>query len=274
MIKKIVIAFFTLSFLTLNVYSATDKFSEEYLKNKSHFSPMNRFAESMVERGIKKALKKETGANFDVQFSGYTLSSMKKGIFKYLEITGVDVENNDIILPYVHLKSLSDYNYIDYKKNPIEFKSDMTFQYDIELSEDSINKALQEGDYQKIIKSVNLISGPLFEAKGVRTKIVNSKMYIIMDYNFPIIKASKDRMFIMTSDFIVEKGRIKAKNVHIDSSYGKISLNKVTNLINLLNPLEFTLNMLDNQQCQGKIENMNIVDNRVKVSGKIYVKGE
>ena len=95
-----------------------------------------------------------------------------------------------------------------------------------------------------------------------------------MDYNFPIIKSSKDKMFIMTSDFMVADGKIRAKNVHIDSSYGRISLNKVTNLINLLNPLEFTLDMLENKQCQGKIENINIVDNRVKVSGKIYVKGE
>jgi len=274
MIKKLFAILFTLSVLTLSSFGATDKFSEEYLKNKNHFSPMNRMAERIVEKGIKKALKKETGAKFDVKFSGYTLESMKKGIFKSLELTGVDVEDNDIIIPYVHLKSISDYNYIDYKKNPIEFKSDMTYHYDIELSEDSINKTLQEGDYQKIIKSVNLISGPLFEAKGVRTKIVNSKMYIIMDYNFPIIKSAKDKMFIMASDFYVENGKIKAKNVHIDSSYGKISLNKVTNLINLLNPLEFTLNMLEDKQCQGKIENINIVDTRVKVSGKIFIKGE
>ena len=274
MIKKIIVTLFALSFLTLNVYSATDRFSEEYLKNNNHFSPMNGFAENLVERSLKKALKKETGAKFDVKFSGYTLASMKKGIFKSLELTGIDVEDNGIVLPYVHLKSISDYNYIDYKKKPMEFKSDMIFQYDIELSEESINKALEEGDYKKIIKSVNIISGPLFEAKGVRTKIVNSKMYIIMDYNFPIIKSSKDKMFIMTSDFMVADGKIRAKNVHIDSSYGRISLNKVTNLINLLNPLEFTLDMLENKQCQGKIENINIVDNRVKVSGKIYVKGE
>ena len=41
----------------------------------------------MVEKGIKKALKKETGAKFDVKFSAYTLASLKKGIFKSIEIT-------------------------------------------------------------------------------------------------------------------------------------------------------------------------------------------
>ena len=49
---------------------------------------------------------------------------MKKGIFKNLEITGTDIVSEGITIPYVHLKSLTDYNYVDYTKDPVEFKSD------------------------------------------------------------------------------------------------------------------------------------------------------
>ena len=94
-----------------------------------------------------------------------------------------------------------------------------------------------------------------------------------MDYNFPIVKSSKDRSFVTSSDFQVVNGKIKAKNVHIDSVYGNLGLDKVANLINLLNPLEFTLRELDDNEYNGKIENINIVDNMVKVDGKIFIKG-
>ena len=67
-------------------------------------------------------------------------------------------------------------------------------------------------------------------------------------------------------------GKIKAKNVKIDTAYGNLGLNKVANLINYLNPLEFTIHLLDDNKYNGNIENVNIVDNRVKVDGKIYVK--
>ncbi len=271
---KKILTLFMILLISANVYAASDKYSKEYLQNNTHFSLFRPLAEGIVERNIKKSLKKETGANFDVKFSGYSVSSMKKGIFKSLELSGKNITSNDIPIPYVHLKSLTDYNYIEYNKNPMVFKSDMQFAYDIELSEESMNTALEKGNYGNTIKSVNKVAYPLFVIKKVKTKIIQNKLYIVMDYNFPVIKSSKDKSFVMSSDVEVVNGKIKAKNVSIDKSYGNIGINKVANLINLLNPLEFTLSLLDEKQCQGNIENVKIVDNIIKVDGKINIKGE
>ena len=260
--------------LSCNIVFATDKYSEDYLKNSSHFAVMNPIAESIVEHSIKSALKKETGANFKVKFSGYTLSSMKKGIFKELELSGKDVNVDEITIPYVHLKSLSDYNYVDYTKDPIVFKSDMSFAYDMLLSEDSMNKALENGNYKAVINNINNLAYPMFQVKSVKTKILNNKFYILTYYNFPIAPAPKDKVFVASSDFEVRNGKIRAVNVKLDSAYGKISLNKVANMLNLLNPLEFTMQLLESKECKANIENVKIVDNTVQVNGKIFVKGE
>ena len=272
--KKSLIILFLICFTVCPAFSAVDRYSKEYLQSGKHFSIMNPIVEKIVEKGIKSALKKETGAKFDVSFTGYTTSSMKKGIFKFIEIFGRDLTVNNIPIQYAHLKSLSDYNYIDYTKNPIEFKSDMEFMYNMEITDESINAALNNKKYQNILKNVNNIAYPLFVAKGVKTKIVKDKMYIVLEYNFPIVKASKDKTFVISSDFQVVDGKVKAKNVHLDSAYGNIPLDKVANLINLLNPLEFTLELLETKHCHGIIENVNIFDNKVKVNGKIFVKGD
>ena len=253
---------------------ATDKYSEDYLKNNKHFAIMNPIAEGVVEHTIKSALKKETGANFKVKFSGYTLASMKKGIFKELELTGKDVNVDDITIPYVHLKSLSDYNYIDYTKDPIVFKSDMTYAYDMRLSEDSLNKALEHGNYKAVINNINNLAYPMFQVKSVKTKILGNKFYILTYYNFPIAPSPKDKVFAASSDFEVKNGKIRAINVKLDSAYGKVSLSKVANMLNLLNPLEFTMLLLESKECKANIENVKIVDNNVQVNGKIFIKGE
>ena len=260
--------------LSCGVTFAADKYSEDCLKNSKHFAIMNPMAEGIVEHAIKRALKKETGANFKVKFTGYTLSSMKKGIFKELELTGKDVAVDEMIIPYVHLKSLSDYNYVDYTKDPIQFKSDMTYAYDMLLSEESLNKALEHGNYKAVLNNINNIAYPMFQIKGVKTKIMNDKFYILTSYNFPIAPSPRDKVFVASSDFEVKNGKIRAINVKLDSAYGKVSLNKVANMLNLLNPLEFTMQLLDSKQCNGNIENVKIVDNRVKINGKIFVKGE
>ena len=110
--------------------AATDKYSQEYLLGKKHFSPTRFIAEGIAKKGIKSALKKETGVEFDVKFNGYTTSSIKKGVFKNLELTGKDVNVDGVEIPYINVKSLTEYNYIDYNQNPVRFKSDMDFAYD------------------------------------------------------------------------------------------------------------------------------------------------
>ena len=56
-------------------FSKTDTLSEDYLKNRRHFSIMNPFAEHAAQSVIKKSLKKETKGKFKVKFDGYHWNS-------------------------------------------------------------------------------------------------------------------------------------------------------------------------------------------------------
>lgn len=271
--KKCLLILTLLSMMVLPVFS-TDKYSEEYLKKHKHFALMNPLSDNIVEHCIKKALKKETNAKFDVKFSSYTLSSLKKGIFKSIEIEGKNVQVEDITLPYVHLRSITDYNYIDYSDSPIKFKSDMEYDYNLILSEDSINSALSRKEYTKVLDKVNNIAYPLFVAKSLSTKIMNDRMYLVLTYNFPISPSENDKKFVTSSKFEVVDGKVIAKDVRLDSVYKNLSARKVANLINLLNPLEFMLELIDSKKYKGKIQNVNIVDNIIKVNGRIYIKGD
>lgn len=270
--KKILLIVLCLVFM-LPAGAKTDKTSADYLKNRKHFAIMNPVAECLAQKVIKSSLKKDTGANFKVKFDGYTLSSMKKGIFKYLEITGKNVEVEGIEVPYINLKTLSDYNWVDYTKDPVEFKSDMEFAYEMKLSEKSINSAIKSKEYQKTIQKVNRRAYPLFTLNDIRIRIKHNRVHIIMDYNFPINPSKKNKTFMVSTDFRVENGKIKARNIGIDNAYGNLPIDKVTNLINLLDPLSFTLDLMDSKKCKGKIENVEIVDDFIQINGKIYVKG-
>ena len=270
--KKLFMLFVIFNFMFFPVYAGADRYSKEYLQSKKHFAIINPIVEHCVESAIKKTLKKQTGANFKVHFVGYTTSSMKQGIFKHLELSGENLIVEEIPVPYVHLKSLTDYNYIDYTKNPIVYKADMIFQYDMLLTQDSLNSALKDRNYQKTMNRVNKLAYPMFHLSTISTKIIKNRLYIVMNYNLPLAKSQKNKTFVASTDLKIENGKIKAKNVHIDSIYGNLGLDRVANLINLLNPLEFTLAQMDTKNFRGKIENVNIIDNNIKVDGKIFIK--
>lgn len=252
---------------------ALDKTSAEYLKNKKHFSPMNSLVEAIAQSQIKKSLKKETGANFKVKFEGYTLGSMKVGVFKNLVITAKDATVEDIYLPYLEFKTVSDYNRIDYTKNPVVATSDMVFEYNLGLSEKSINDALNSKEYQKSINKINKKAYPLFVLNDAKVRIKDNRVYVITTYNFPINPAKNDRTLVVSTDFKVENGKIRAKNVGLNSAYGNLPIDKVTNLINLLDPLTFTLDTMNSNKCKTKIENVKLVDNIFQINGRMYVEG-
>ena len=131
--QKKLFALLISTLLIMPVYARTDKASCEYLKNKKHFSIINPFIENIAQRKIKKTLEKQLQGSVKVDFDGYTLSSLKQGVFKNLEIQGDNLIVEEIDIPYLKIKSITDYNRLDYTQKPIVFKSDMVYSYKINL---------------------------------------------------------------------------------------------------------------------------------------------
>ena len=274
MLKNIVVLFVAMIMCTSSVLAKTDRSSAEYLKNKRHFAPLNPLVETVAQKVIKNSLKKSTGENFKVKFDGYTLYSMKQGVFKNLELEGDKFQISGIDVEYLKLKSITDYNKVNYKQNPAVIETDMTYAYELHLTESSINQALEHKDYKKNLDKINNITYPLFVLKDVDAKIKNNKLNIIMSYNFPISPSRKDKTFVVKTGLKVERNKISADDISIDSSYGALSADKVTNLINILDPLTFALDLMNTKKCNARIENVKIIDNIIQINGKIYVKGE
>ena len=272
--KKFLSFFILIFVLVLPVYSAVDKTSEDYLKNRKHLFSMNFVAETAVKSAIKKALKKEASGRYKVKFKSYTITSLKKGVFKYLEIQGRNVVLNGIELPYTNLKSVTDYNWIDYNQSPIVFKSDMTFAYTIHMSEKSVNNALETEEYKNILRRINKRAYPMFSLSNVKVKIESNKLRIIMSYNLPLAPRETDRTFVVTSGLKIVNNEILPRELAYDKTYGNIPLKKVYNLINLLNPLSFTMKLVENKKSDVKIDKISIEDDIIIINGKIYVKGE
>ena len=81
-----------------------------------------------------------------------------------------------------------------------------------------------------------------------------------MSYSLPLTSNNKKKTFMVSSNFQVDNGKIKASNIGIDNAYGNLPIDKVANLINLINPLSFTLAQINDSDCKGQVENIKIDD--------------
>lgn len=272
--KKYLTFFIITLFFTMPAFSAVDKHTEEYLKNNKNPFSASFLGESIVSSSIKHALKKEAPGRYKVKFKGYSLSSLKKGIFKYLEVTGKNVTADDIKIPFINIKTVTDYNWIDYNQNPVVFKSDIECDFIAHLSETTINDALASKDYERVLRKVNKRAFPVFEINEVRVNLKNNKMYVIMDYNFPLARRDKDLSFTVSSKLKVVNDEVRVMDVLCDGAYKNLQTSKVANLLNMLNPLTFAVKLIDDKHGEVRIKEIEISDDIVIINGKIYIKGE
>ena len=142
------------------------------------------------------------------------------------------------------------------------------------MNEESINTALQKKEYQKVLNDVNTIAYPLFEMKDLDIKIKNNRVYFIMRYNFPISPSNKNKTFVVSTLFNVIDNKIKTCDIKINEAYGIIQTNKTANLLNRLMPLSYTMSIINKRNCNTKIETVKIIDDLIKIDGKIYIKGD
>ena len=271
--KKLFI-FLTIFFFLVPCCFAVDTCSKEYLQSHKHAAFINPFAEKAVEYAITRAIKKDTGAKFKVKFTAYTLTSMKKGIFKYLELKGKKIKLEDIPIPYLYIASLTDYNWVDYTQSPVKLRSDMTYKYEMILDQESLEAALASSEYTKEINKFNYLIYPLFKVINVSTEIRDNRLYMTMEYTIPIIRSTSSKKVTMSSGLNVSSGKLKMSNASLDHKIESVSAKKLVNLINYINPLECTLDLINKNDAKMYIENVNIVDNKIKIDGKIFVKGE
>ena len=271
--KKIFIILIFIAVALPSLSVAAD-ITEDSVKNCKNPIKMSFFGENIAASAIKHALKKEAPGRYKVKIKGYSLSSMKKGVFKYLEITGRHVNANEIEIPFFNIKTVTDYNRIDLSQNSVIIKSDMVFDCNMRLSEKSVNDALETEEYNKVLRKINKKMFPILTLNKVNIKIKNDRMHITMSYNFPLAPREKDRTFTFSSGINIANNEIRPSNISFDTANGNLPLSKVTSLINMLNPLNYTIKFLGDNQCDIKIEQAQIVDDNIIINGKIYIKGD
>ncbi len=229
----------------------------------------NFIAEKIGNAVIKKAIKKESQGKYKVDLQSYNLTALKKGIFKSLVIEGKDTVTDDIYVSTVKFKSLCDYNYIDVnnKDNTVTFMEPFAMAFALQITGDDLNKTMESKSYTELIRRVNSIgnTSKLFNIVSTTAKIENNRLYYVMSVGIPFIKNKQD--ITIETDFKVRNGEIALNDTKLVTSVYKFDISKLEKIINYLNPLEFSMGILENHDVKTQIKEVSIKDNKIDITG-------
>lgn len=227
-------------------------------------------AEKAAEKIIKKELKKETGTVFDVDLKTFSANDLLSGRFKSLKIKAPHVSADGVYLSNVNIQTLCDYNSINYKSKPMKFRENMVLSYYFELSDSDFKKTIAQSSLLDKINNLNLsaLGISVFQIKNSNVGIVNNKI------NF----SAKAAMFGMPSalnlnasaDVKVVNGKFTTAKVDVPGFFDDIDVSEYLVLLNTFDPLNFSVNLLDNAGAKIQIKNFKVINNRIVVSGIVF----
>lgn len=230
-------------------------------------------SEKIGEKLVKKAIKKNiTSGDIKVNLDAYSVRDLKAGRFKSLEINGKNVDIQGVYISSFNAKTLCNFNYIaNDKKGNYIVKEDIPASFNAIITEEDLNKTMLSSDYKRMIDDINSIGGNLniFQITSTNIKLKNDKMYYVLKYSMPFVRKTKE--LVITANLKVENGQIELANTSFLNNSMALDVDKLSKLINYINPLDFSAKILENKDAKFNIETVNISNGKITIDGNMTI---
>lgn len=282
MIKKL-IALLTTIMLTSSITFADDltqfcaqpyDMSMKGTKFLTAITGMNFLSRAIANSVVKSELKKSTGAKgFKVKMNSFSAKDLAAGRFRGLDISGDNLDFDGVYVTQFNANTVCDFNYVKATTKDIKFKENFIMKYNMTISDVDLRKTLLSKNYLTFLNSLNIKVGPmnLMELKDVDVKLKADKFYFILKMNNQIFGRNVPVTLNMSSKMKIENGQFKASEVTFENFNQKISLTQLTNVLNLINPLNFTVDVLNNKNTKLALNNFDIKGNKIMLDGTVFV---
>ncbi len=232
----------------------------------------NFLATRVAETLLKKELKKNINGKLSIKISSFSVKDLKKGIFKSMSLSGKNVDMAGVHFSVLNLSTMCNFNYISLidSKNPV-VKEDIPLAFYVVMTEDDINNTMKSEGYQKVIEDLNMLGSSIgiFRISSGKIKIKDNKFYYVLKIYIPFVKNPQN--VVLMSDLKVSRGQIDLTDTKLINNNFLIDLKQLDRVINYINPLDFSLNILENKHADLTVQNIQIRENKIYASGIIIV---
>ncbi|MBP3925321.1 hypothetical protein J6E39_08820 [bacterium] len=282
--KKVLLVLGLLAFMNIPALGsdcAADLCAEPYdLSNGvsrffSTVSGSNFASQKVAQTIVKKEIKKNSEtSDLKVKVKSFSGKDLKEGRFKSMSVSGKDVSIGDVYISELNAHTICDFNYIaPNPKNSKEviFKENFPVDFTAKFSQDDINKMISSKDYQKVVADLNAIGkdSGLFRISSTYVRIKNNRFLYVIKFSIPFVK--KYQEVVISSDLKVKNGEIAFTDTKILNSNFNMDVSKMAKILNYINPLDYSLDIIDNKDTKLNIQNVSIENDMVVLKGRVTV---
>lgn len=229
-------------------------------------------SEKIAQARISNELKKTTHQHFDVNVKSYSFQDFIHGRFKSIVISGKNLDIKGAHISALELKTLCNFNYVQFNKSPVRFKENLIVGFTMVISDNDLMQTMKSNGYLDTLNCVNVEGCGItfFKLSGADIEIKNNKLFFTVRVTSQLLLAKPLDIKIST-DLKVEDGRIVFTKVDLNSLPKGIDLKNVAYRLNAMNPLTFSLDVLENKNTKMCIKDVKIVGDKITIKGNIFI---
>lgn len=236
---------------------------------------MTPLAHSIANSIIKKELVNSTGVQkgFKVKMKSFSAKDLASGRFKSLKITGKDLNFDGVYVSKFNAETICDFNYVIATKKDIKFKENFGMNYSMTVTDEDLQKTVLSKNYLKFLYSLNVKVGGLnlMELKDVNVKFNDDKFLFSLKMDNKMFNYSLPLNMDVSTQLSVKNGKFVLSHVTIENLNKKINLTQFTNMLNTINPLSYTVNVLNNKDSKIAIDSLDIKGDKLILEGTLFV---
>lgn len=279
--KRLIITLFLLIFTSAQAFAVCDystmcapkayNLSPKAGQVTSKITGMTFLTEKIAQAIIRKELKKATKEKFKVEMKSYSAKDLVQGKFKSLKIYGKNLDIEGVYLSSFEVKTACDFNYVEPVKNSIKFKENMVMNYALEIKNSDLQKTIKSAGYLDKLNKTNLSAFGItfFKLDGADVQIKSGKLYFTINVTSPL--SSKPIPIVIRSSVKVEDGDIVLTKIDLVNAYTVIDLSRLTYLLNMINPLTFSTEILENKDSKMSVKTIDIIDDKITIKGIVFI---
>ncbi len=237
----------------------------------SRISGSNFIHKTILEHYLEKQISTYAQGDFDIKIDSFSTSDLKDGKFKSLNAIGENVFFDGVSAAKISLNSLCDFNQLEKTANSTyRFVSDFPAEVTLEFSAEDLNRITNTTDYKKTIKKINQNLMGILRIENVNFEINSGKLW----YNFTVstpFSPKKQQVHLGTGLNIINED-IKISTTDSAGKPTILSILNMTDALNYVNPLDFSVKILENNKIDTDINEIFINNDRIVLKAFVNIR--
>lgn len=268
--------------LMLAVFTTTTGFAADICPNGYDLtSGWNRFAsrvsgsnfihKTILEQYLEKQISTYAQGNFDIKIDSFSTADLRDGKFKSLNATGENVVFKEVSVAKVTLNSLCTFNQLEKTDNSnYRFVTDFPADVRLEFSAEDLNRVADTTDFKKTIRAINQNLLGFLRIEGIKFQILENKLWYNLTVSTPF--SPKKQTVRIGTGLNLTNENIKVSNTETTGKSTVLSLLNMTDALNYVNPLDFSVKILENNIVNADINEVFIDNDRIVVKAFINIR--